>query len=183
MYYLCSGLQAVNKYHWQLYLSISLAICLSAKPNCLANRRVSLVSSDAYVNNYKVFASKHTQSTQCTQVQTHTRTHACTHYNKVKPTNNNDLITAGLQLQGDIHNVPDFVQEPAINFSDLVQLINIIAGRIQRRSYCKYVLFSRIVQLLVTHKHTYTKPPYTKDNISTSYLFQRLFPAGLKPNY
>ena len=123
----------------------------------------------------------HTCTYTCAHMHIHVRTHR--HYNKVKPTNNNDLITAGLQLQGDIHNVPDFVQEPAINFSDLVQLINIIAGRIQRRSYCKYVLFSRIVQLLVTHKHTYTKPPYTKDNISTSYLFQRLFPAGLKPNY
>ena len=36
-----------GQYHWLVYLSISLAICLSANPNCLANRRVSLVSSGA----------------------------------------------------------------------------------------------------------------------------------------
>lgn len=44
----------VSKYHWLFYLSISLAICLSENPNCLANRRVSLVSSEAYnINNCK----------------------------------------------------------------------------------------------------------------------------------
>ena len=41
-----------GQYDWLDYLSVSLAICLSANPNCLANKRVSLVSSDALsVNN------------------------------------------------------------------------------------------------------------------------------------
>ena len=94
--------------------------------------------------------------------RTHTHTHTLHH---------SDLITAGLQLQGNIDNVPNLVEEPSVNLSDLIQLINIIAGGVQRCSYCKYMLISWIAQLLIKHKHT--DPSYTYENNSTGgYLFQ-----------
>ena len=130
------------------------------------------MSSDVYnVNNYycNVFETRthhththagtrsHTHTRMYTYTRTHTRTHThVLHYS--------DLITAGLQLQGNIDNVPNLVEEPSVNLSDLIQLINIIAGGVQCCSYCKYMLISWIAQLLIKHKHT--DASYTYENNS-----------------
>ena len=125
------------------------------------------MSSDVYnVNNYhcNVFET-------CTHA--HTYTHARTRIHTYTHTlHHSDLITAGLQLHSNIDNVPNLVEEPSVNLSDLIQLINIIAGGVQCCSYCKYMLISWIAQLLITHKHT-AEPSYTYETNSTGgHLFQ-----------
>ena len=113
----------------------------------------------AHTTRTHIHACTHSHTHACTHIHTHTHIHAYTH-----SLHHSDLITAGLQLHSNIDNVPNLVEEPSVNFSDLIQLINIIAGGVQCCSYCKYMLISWIAQLLIKHKHT--DPSYTYENNS-----------------
>jgi len=65
-----------------------------------------------------------------THTHTHKHTHKHTHSDTTPHNSTSDLITTSLQLYGDVHNVPDLVEEPSVNLSHFIQLVNIIASRI-----------------------------------------------------